>query len=102
MAALLLVLVLVSAACCDPVKVEVLVHQAANVTLNLTEEVSAVMLSIIFKYCLFSVLWYRSLGALLVPGVLHHLPRHGALPQLPHPARQADTIRDAALWILSG
>ena len=43
MAALLLVLVLVSAACCDPVKVEVLVHQAANVTLNLTEEVSTVI-----------------------------------------------------------
>ena len=50
MAALpLVVLVLVSAACCDPVKVEVLVHQAANVTLNLTEEVSTVILSITAK-----------------------------------------------------
>ena len=44
MASLLVVgVMLVSAACCDPVKVEVLVHQAANVTLNLTEEVSTVI-----------------------------------------------------------
>ena len=35
----LVVLALATAARCEPVKVEVLVHQAANVTLNVTEEV---------------------------------------------------------------
>ena len=35
----LVVLALVPAAHCETVKVEVLVHQAANVTLNVTEEV---------------------------------------------------------------
>ena len=35
----LVVLALVTTALCEPVKVEVLVHQAANVTLNVTEEV---------------------------------------------------------------
>ena len=40
---LVLVLMLISAICCDPVRVEVLVHQTANVTLNFTEEVSTVI-----------------------------------------------------------
>ena len=35
----LVVLALLTEARCEPVKVEVLVHQAANVTLNVTEEV---------------------------------------------------------------
>ena len=66
--------------------------------------------NIVTKYpkflCLFKLLlavrydWGRA--AVLAPGVIHHLPRHGAVPQLPHPARQANTIRDAALWIQSG